>query len=203
MMRAANLTFLFSDLVGSTRILERLDDVAGERLMRTHFDMLRTAISQHHGHVVKTLGDGIMGIFARPGDGLACAVAMQHGVVRHNLANPDTELAMRVGVHCGPAVRMAGDYYGVPVVIAKRLCDHCTGGQVLVSEAVRRAAIDADELSFDAVGGLTCKGVSEAVIAAELRWERRPPLRIRVELPRPSLKPVGAVGPLFCGPGEP
>jgi class 3 adenylate cyclase len=166
---------LFTDLVGSTQILDRLGDRAGEELMRGHFDMLRKSIALTDGHVVKTLGDGIMGIFRRPSDGVACAAAMQHGVTRHNVANPDVSLAMRVGVHCGPAIRMAGDYYGIPVIIAKRLCDHCTGGQVIVSSALRQQVALDPEMDFDELGGLTFKGLTEAVPAVELRWERRAP----------------------------
>jgi adenylate cyclase len=170
MMRATNVTFLFTDLVGSTQILDRLGDRAGEELMRSHFDMLRKAISLTDGHLVKTLGDGIMAIFRRPSDGVACAAAMQHGVARHNVANSDVALALRVGVHCGPAIRMAGDYYGIPVIIAKRLCDHCTGGQVIVSSAVRQHLALTPEIDFDELGGLAVKGMTETVLASELHW---------------------------------
>jgi len=189
-MRAANLTFLFTDLVGSTRLIDRLGDHAGEQVMRGHFAMLRSAISQHDGHVVKTLGDGIMAIFRRPDDGVSCSIAMQHGVIRHNGANPDVELAMRVGVHCGPAIRMAGDYYGIPVNIAKRLCDHCTGGQVLVSEAVRSGVQSDRPLDFLEIGGLLFKGLSAPVSTVELLWKKGAGPRAR-----------SAGSPLFCGPG--
>jgi class 3 adenylate cyclase len=179
-MRATNVTFLFTDLVESTRILDRLGDRAGEEVMRSHFDMLRTAISQSDGHVVKTLGDGVMAIVRQPSAGIACAVAMQHGVTRHNRTNPAVQLAMRVGVHCGPAIRMAGDYYGIPVIIAKRLCDHCTGGQVIVSETLREHITDNAGVYRD-LGQLTCKGLSGPVHAAELCWVPRPQLCGQVE----------------------
>lgn len=182
MMRATNVAFLFTDLVGSTHILDRLGDYAGEDLMRSHFGMLRQAISATDGHVVKTLGDGIMVIFRRAGDAVACAAAMQHGVVRHNVANPDVQLGLRVGVHCGPAIRMAGDYYGIPVVIAKRLCDHCTGGQVIVSDAARSDRSVDPQTSWDELGLLNFKGLSDGIPAAELRWEKRAPIR-----PEPSV----------------
>ena len=172
MMRAANVTFLFTDLVESTRILDRLGDRAGEKLMRSHFDMLRTAISRSDGHVVKTLGDGIMAIFRNPAAGVDCAVAMQHGVRRHNLANPDVPLAMRAGVHSGPAVRMGGDYYGIGVIIAKRLCDHCTGGQIIVSDSLRAQLAGQVDI-YDDLGQLACKGLSGPVPAVALRWSGR------------------------------
>lgn len=203
MMRATNVTFLFTDLVGSTQILDRLGDHAGEELMRSHFDMLRQAISANDGHVVKTLGDGIMVIFRRAGDALACASAMQHGVVRHNVAHPDVELGLRVGVHCGPAIRMAGDYYGIPVIIAKRLCDHCTGGQIIVSDDVRREIGPSPEIDWDELGVLNFKGLSDGVQGVELRWERRAPGRVRgrrTHLTRPISGPDTTV---LCGQVEP
>ena len=167
-MRAAHVTFLFTDLVGSTQLLDRLGDSAGEALMSSHFDMLRRAIARHDGHPVKYLGDGVMVIFRHPGDGLACAAAMQHGVVEHNRTHPHTQLGLRVGVHCGPAIRAAGDYYGIPVVIAKRLCDHCTGGQVIVSDDLRALVPDRDYRDLDR---LPVKGLSQPVHAAEFRWQ--------------------------------
>ena len=171
MMRATNVTFLFTDLVGSTQILDRLGDRAGEELIRSHFAMLRQAISATDGHVVKSLGDGIMAIFRRPADAVACAAAMQHGVIRHNLGNPGVPLGLRVGVHCGPAIRMAADYYGIPVIIAKRLCDHCSGGQIIVSEPIRQA-LPADH-AWDELGLLQFKGLSDGVPAVELHWEHQ------------------------------
>ena len=204
MMRATNVTFLFTDLVGSTRILDRVGDRAGEELMRLHFDMLRTAITHTDGHLVKTLGDGVMAIFRRAADAVGCATAMQHGVAAHNVANPEVELAMRVGVHSGAGIRMGGDYYGIPVIIAKRLCDHCVGGQVLMSNDVRTTLTSAGTpVEVDDLGMLGFKGLSEAVPTVELRWEQHAIGDFGGRRVRPAPRARSTAAPALCGPGEP
>ena len=81
---------------------------------------------------------------------------------------------MRVGDLCGEAISEGGDYFGMPVVIAKRLCDRCDGGQVLVFGVVRDAAVGAGVVHFDDMGSLSLKGLSDPVPAAALDWTAVP-----------------------------
>lgn len=173
MSRTVSTTFLFTDLVGSTRMLERLG-AAGDDLLRRHFALLRSALGAHGGREVKNLGDGLMVTFASPGAAAACAAAMQRTVARHN-ATCEAELALglRIGVHSGEAVNEAGDFFGMPVVIAKRLCDRCDSGQVLVSAVVREGA-GGDGLEFADMGSLRLKGLTDPIPAAALDWEVTP-----------------------------
>ncbi len=169
MSRTVSRTFLFTDLVGSTPMLERLGP-AGDDLLRRHFTLLRAALGAHGGREVKNLGDGLMVTFDTAAEGAACAAAMQHAIARHNAGSgPEFELGLRVGVHSGEAISEGGDYFGMPVVIAKRLCDRCDAGQVLVSGAVRSAAGTAGG-QFADVGSLWLKGLSDPVPASELDW---------------------------------
>ena len=73
-------TILFTDLVGSTRMLDRLGDQAGDELLRRHFGILRQAVAAHHGREVKNLGDGLMVTFDDPASGAACAASMQRAI---------------------------------------------------------------------------------------------------------------------------
>jgi class 3 adenylate cyclase len=173
MSRKVSTTFLFTDLVGSTRMMERLG-AAGDDLLRRHFALLRSTLAAHGGREVKNLGDGLMVTFATPAAGAACAAAMQRAIARHN-ATSEAELALglRVGVHSGDAVNEGGDFFGMPVVIAKRLCDRCDSGQVLVSGVVRDVAA-ARGLEFADMGTLSLKGLSDPVPAAALDWDVTP-----------------------------
>src|SRR5918911_3329482 len=131
---------LFTDLVGSTELLERVGDEAAESVRREHFGLLREAARAHGGAEVKTLGDGVMVAFSSTLDALACATDMQHALKRHNRELPEHDLGLRVGVNVGEVIREENDYFGRAVVIAKRLCDTSEAGQGLVSDLVRALA---------------------------------------------------------------
>src|SRR3954468_22916567 len=109
MSRAVSTTILFTDLVGSTSMLERLGP-EGDDLLRRHFALLRSAVSAHGGREVKNLGDGLMVTFGSPVAGTACAAAMQQAIARHNKSStPSYALGLRVGVHSGEVVNEGGD----------------------------------------------------------------------------------------------
>src|SRR2546421_1147985 len=78
------VTLLFTDLVGSTELLERLGDDAAEHVRRTHFRLLREAVATRGGHEVKNLGDGLMVVFGSAIEAVARAVALQQAVDPYN-----------------------------------------------------------------------------------------------------------------------
>lgn len=170
---SGSTTILFTDLVGSTRILERLG-AEGQDLLRRHFGLLRAAVTAHGGREVKSLGDGLMVTFATAVAGAACAVTMQRAIAWHNSTSvPEHSLGLRIGVHTGETIHESGDHWGIPVIIAKRLCDRCDSGQVLVSGAVRDVVDPAGE-QFADLGPLSLKGLSNPVPAAFLDWDAAP-----------------------------
>ncbi|OGO53269.1 MAG: hypothetical protein A2148_09075 [Chloroflexi bacterium RBG_16_68_14] len=166
------VTVLFTDLVGSTELLERLGDDAAESVRRAHFSLLRHAVAARGGQEVKTLGDGLMVAFSSAIDALACAVAMQQAVHRHNQQQAEEHrLQVRVGLHVGEPIRDEQDYFGMPVVIARRLCDSAQGSQILVSELVRGLVGSRGGHAFRRLGPLTLKGLAEPLPACEVVWE--------------------------------
>jgi class 3 adenylate cyclase/DNA-binding CsgD family transcriptional regulator/tetratricopeptide (TPR) repeat protein len=165
---AAVITFLFTDLVGSTELLERLGDDAAEALRRTHFRILREAVSGAGGQEVKNLGDGLMLAFESAVSAVECAVAIQRGVERHNRSRPGRPLAVRVGLHVGEPIRDEDDYFGAAVVVAKRLCDAASGGQILVSDLVRGLIGSRRHIAFEPVGPLALKGLAEPLTAYQV-----------------------------------
>ena len=127
------VTFLFTDLEGSTRLWEEHPDAMKAALAR-HDAILRETIEGHGGHVVKTTGDGYHAAFATAHDAVDAAVAAQVALGGEQWEETGP-LAVRIGVHTCEAEARDGDYYGSGVNRAARLMGVAHGGQVLVSAA--------------------------------------------------------------------
>jgi class 3 adenylate cyclase/DNA-binding CsgD family transcriptional regulator/tetratricopeptide (TPR) repeat protein len=168
------IVVLFTDLVGSTELLERLGDDEAERLRRGHFGALRSAVEEHAGQEVKTLGDGLMAVFRSALGAVACAKAMQSAPAPRDPSG-EVALQIRVGLHAGEPIQHESDYFGTTVVLARRLCDAAAPGQILASDLVFGLAGARSGLIFTPVGQLSLKGFSEPVAAYEVDWRRGPP----------------------------
>ena len=161
------VTILFTDVVGSTALFERLGPQADDFRTR-HFAALRGATANHRGVEVKTTGDGIMAVFASAADALGCAARIQRDVAELNEHYPKQRFDVRVGISAGDTRERDADYYGASVIQASRLCAAALGGQVLVAEVVRLAAGSAGAHGFREVGEMSLKGLSEHVLVHEL-----------------------------------
>jgi class 3 adenylate cyclase len=164
------VTLLFTDLVGSTELMDRLGDEAGDRLLRDHFAILRDAAKEHGGQEVKSLGDGLMLAFASALSALACAVRIQRRIAASEHEGGGESVGLRIGLNAGEAISAEGDYFGRPVVVAKRLCDRAGRGQILVSDVVRSLVGNRGEYRFIALGAIQLKGLVDPVTAFGLDW---------------------------------
>jgi class 3 adenylate cyclase/DNA-binding CsgD family transcriptional regulator len=171
---AAVVTLLFTDLVGSTELLDQLGDDAGEQVRRTHFRLLREAVLGAGGQEVKNLGDGLMVVFESAVAGVECAVAIQRAIERHNRTRRAQTLAVRVGLHVGEPIHDDDDYFGTSVVVAKRLCDAAGGGQILASDLVRGLVGTRGGFAFSPLGPVKLKGLAEPLVAHDVRWAPEP-----------------------------
>jgi predicted ATPase/class 3 adenylate cyclase len=146
------VTFVFTDLEGSTRLWEEFPD-AMRRALARHDELLRTAIMEHNGQVVKTTGDGVHAVFGSAHDALAAAATAQRAISEESWETPGP-LRVRIGIHTGDAELRDQDYYGPAVNRAARLMAAAQGGQILVSLATEELARDAldDGLSFIDLG---------------------------------------------------
>ena len=138
-MGVATVAVLFTDLVDSTETAERLGPSGAEQARRNHFDLMRKVLTVHTGTEIKTTGDGLMLVFQSPSDAVACASAMQYA--NRRLGNStETKPGMRIGIAFGEATEDAGDWYGMPVVRAARLCAAAAPGEILVDQFVSALA---------------------------------------------------------------
>ena len=178
------VTILFTDLVGSTELTDRLGDEAAEQIRQVHFSLLREGVSSHGGEEVKNLGDGLMVVFASAVEAVACAVDNQRAVDRYN-RRPSSRhlLGVRIGLHLGEPIKDGGDYFGGAVNVAKRLCDAADGGQILCSDLVRGLARSRAEVEFRRLDAIELKGISEPVDPFEVVWA--PETRSQLPLPGP------------------
>jgi predicted ATPase/class 3 adenylate cyclase len=135
------VTFLFTDIEGSTRLWETYPEEMQGALAR-HDSILRDEVLAHGGHIVKTTGDGIHAVFAQAADAVVAAVAAQR-TLSETVWTDVGDLRVRMGMHTGSAEHRDGDYYGPALNRAARIMAAAHGGQLLVSLATEELARDA------------------------------------------------------------
>jgi class 3 adenylate cyclase len=132
---AGTVTFLFTDIEGSTDLMRRLGDGYGQ-VLDDHRRLLREHLGNAGGREIDTQGDAFFFSFTRARDAVAGAVAAQRALQEHEWRD-GSEVKVRMGLHTGePAVGAEG-YHGLDVVRAARICSAGHGGQILISETTR------------------------------------------------------------------
>lgn len=139
-LKITNLTFLFTDLKGSTELYERVGDLAAYDLVRAHFRILNEIVAAESGAVVKTIGDAVMATFPTPGRAMAAALKM-----REALMDLKDDLLLKIGIHEGPCLAVSlndrQDYFGRTVNIASRVQGLATSRSIF---ATRRVVTDSE-----------------------------------------------------------
>jgi DNA-binding NarL/FixJ family response regulator len=156
------VTILFSDLVGSASLFARRGDEAADAVRREHFATLRGAVAEHGGREVKSTGDGLMVAFPSAVAAVRCAAAMQRATAG--------ELELRVGLDAGEPLPDGDDLYGMPVIVASRLCELAGAGEILASEVVGRIAGPRVSESLVPAGAFKLRGVGVRVGAVRVHW---------------------------------
>lgn len=152
---SGKMVILFSDIEDSTALNERIGDRAFVRLLGRHDKMVRRHVNKHSGYVVKSQGDGFMVAFAQPEDAVRCSMDVQR-----SLRRPPNGIRVRMGIHMGKSVRRGDDLFGRNVAMAARVANEADGGEVLVSEVVRDALADVEDIGFDDGRDAELKGFS-------------------------------------------
>lgn len=140
--RQATMTFLFTDIVGSTDLWENHGD-AFLPVLQTHNAILSEAIQRNGGHLMKTEGDSFKAAFENPAAAIRCAMVAQAAMERYPWPPDIGRIRVRMGVHTGQPFAQCGDYFGPPVNRTARIMAAANGGQTLISEETLQQAGEA------------------------------------------------------------
>lgn len=171
---------LFYDVVGSTELLSRVGPAAIDDLRVRNFAEMRSALAVHRGIEVKNLGDGMMAVFDSGTDAIACAVTMQQSAAAQARRDPEAAQQIRVGLSAGETTLDGGDYFGVPVVEASRLCSAADTAQILVSDLLATIVAPRGAHRLEPAGQRVLKGLPEPATVWEVPWEPREDTTLRV-----------------------
>jgi class 3 adenylate cyclase len=177
------VTFLFTDIEASTRLLASLGDSYGDALAE-HRRLLREAFSSSGGVEVDTQGDAFFYAFARGKDAVTAAVAGQRALSSHDFGD-GVELKVRMGIHTGEPARSQEGYVGPDVHLGSRICAVTWGGQIVVSAATAAVISGLKEVTLRPLGDHGLKDIDQRI---SLHQVVAPGLREDF----PALRSVGA-----------
>lgn len=160
-------TIVFTDLQGSTSILDAVGQSAFMVLLTEHDLIIRRALVAAHGREVKHTGDGIMAAFDDVANALECSIAIQAGFEARSAEGLTPELRVRIGIAAGEPVDHNDDLFGSTVTMASRICDAADAGRILTSDLVRDLGSERG-FAFDGGRDLVLKGFSSPTRVFEL-----------------------------------
>jgi len=139
-LKITSLTFLFTDLKGSTELYERVGDLVAFDIVRAHFRVLNEIVASEAGAVVKTIGDAVMATFPTPDRAVAAALRMREAMRRLNDERGGEDLLLKIGIHEGPCLAVVlnenQDYFGQTVNIASRVQGLADSRAIFATERV-------------------------------------------------------------------
>jgi len=163
--RRVQKTFMFTDIVKSTNLVEALGDEAWQGVLRWHDETLRSQFAAHRGEEVAATGDGFFVAFESPDEALACAVAIQRRLAEHRqtagFAPP-----VRIGVHASGATQVGRNFTGKGVHEASRIAGLAEGGEVIAS---RDSAVGS-RFALSEPRSVKIRGVSEPIEVVSVAW---------------------------------
>src|SRR5712675_283359 len=175
-LKITSLTFLFTDLKGSTALYERVGDLAAFDLVRAHFNALLGIISSEKGAVVKTIGDAVMATFIRPEHAIVAGLRMRAAMDALNAERGTEDLVVKIGIHEGPCLAVMlnerQDYFGQTVNIAARVQGLATSQAIHITGPVIDAPAVAAILDKAAIKPIqkhaALRGIADKIIVYEI-----------------------------------
>jgi class 3 adenylate cyclase len=155
------ITIMFTDIIESTALTERLGDSLMRSVLRTHDAIIRRQMHAHSRTEVKALGDGFMITFPSAKTGAECALAIQRELLDFNTSNPTVIVGVRIGLSVGEPIQEESDLFGHAVNLAARVNDLAGPGQIFVSEIVQSLLSVTGDGNLREVGTFELKGISE------------------------------------------
>ncbi|WOH81917.1 adenylate/guanylate cyclase domain-containing protein [Bradyrhizobium sp. BEA-2-5] len=175
-LKITSLTFLFTDLKGSTALYERVGDLNAFDLVRAHFRALLEIIAAEKGAVVKTIGDAVMATFVRPEHALSAGLRMRAAMKQLNTERGKEDLIVKIGIHEGPCLAVMlnerQDYFGQTVNIAARVQSLSTAQEIHLTQPVMESAEVAGILDRAAIKPIqkeaALRGIADKLVVYEI-----------------------------------
>jgi len=175
-LKITSLTFLFTDLKGSTALYERVGDLAAFDLVRAHFRALLEIISSEKGAVVKTIGDAVMATFVRPEHAIVAGLRMRAAMDALNVERGTDDLVVKIGIHEGPCLAVMlnerQDYFGQTVNIAARVQSLSTSQEIHITGPVIDAPAVAAILKRESIVPIqkqaALRGIADKIVVYEI-----------------------------------
>lgn len=161
---------MFTDIEGSTAVSTSHGDAAAMELVRRHDQVVRDALEERGGRIVKHTGDGVFASFNSALRAVESSVSIQQRT-SEDQTEATPELAVKIGLTVGEPVEDSEDLFGASVNLAARICAHAAGGQTLVSGTVRELTIGKG-IDFRSMGEIGLKGFPDPVALFEVGWRQ-------------------------------
>ena len=171
--------FLFADLRGYTDFVDAEGDRAAADLLDIYRRLVRDVARRHRGAEIKTEGDSFYLVLPSASGALRCALDITAAAAAATEARPSRPIRVGIGVHAGEAAQAEGQYVGLAVNTAARICALAEAGEVLASETVRALTRSGRDFGFAPRGSQQLKGIAEPV--AIYRVERIGPTTTQAE----------------------
>jgi len=169
MDHARQVTVLFADVSGSTKLYESVGDNAAMEAITRCVDQLRQTVESSGGRVVKTIGDAVMAVFPTPDAAAFAASNMQYAVDSLPPVGA-TKLAVRIGFHCGPVIQSDNDIFGETVNLAARLVEQAGRSQIIMSHETSDRLGPVFRSFKRPLYAIHVRGKAEEVELCELIW---------------------------------
>jgi adenylate cyclase len=169
MDQARQVTVLFADVSGSTKLYESEGDKAAMEAIARCVDQLRQTAESSGGRIVKTIGDEVMAVFPTPDAAANAASSMQYAIDALPLVGA-TKLGVRIGFHCGPVIQNDDDIFGDTVNLAARLVEQAGTSQIIISRETSDRLGPVFRSFKRPLYAIHVKGKAEEVELCELIW---------------------------------
>ncbi len=164
------VTILFTDIVDSTGMTEKLGDLRAQEILHVHNAIIREQVADNGGFEVKSIGDGFMIAFPSARRALLCAIAIQRAFSAYRTQHQDAPIRISIGLHTGEAIKERGDFYGKTVIMASRIGAKAAGDEILVSDTLKTLTESAGDLRFESVSEMELKGLAGRHLIHRVVW---------------------------------
>jgi len=163
-------TVMFADIVSSTALFELLGETHARETINFCLQMMRRAVLDHRGSVIKTIGDELMSMFNDPNDAIDAAQQM-HEDISETLTVRGRSITLRIGAHHGNVTREKNDVTGAAVHLAARMASQAKSGQIVISEQLRNRMSGIWGASTRKLDEIKAEGFTEIIEIYEVLWK--------------------------------